>query len=852
MQGLPMSQTVALQSSSRSREGSQPPPEKLGIEGLYKQLSTSAGGLSSAEAKARLEKYGPNALAEKKTSAWAMFGKFFWGPMPWMIELAAIVSLLLKDWLDFIIIISLLLFNAVLGFWHEREASNALDALKGSLAQEAQALRDGKWQTIQAATLVPGDMVRIRLGNVVPADVTLAEGEYLDVDQAALTGESLPVTKKTGDDAYSGSVVKKGVMTALVTGTGSNTFFGRTAGLVQTAGVESNFEKINNQIGDYLIILAVILAVIMIASQLHHGDDFLHIGQYALLLLVAAIPVAMPAVLSMTMAMGARALASEKAIVSRLEAIEELAAIEILFSDKTGTLTQNKLTLGPPALWGSARAEDAILAAALASKEEDKDPIDQAVLQALKDPGALKAYKQITFVPFDPVSKRTEATIQDPSGKQFKVSKGMPPVIFELAKLSGADLKKAQDLVAGHAAKGDRALACARADGKDDWVLLAILPMSDPPRPDSKETIARANAYGVQVKMVTGDDVAIAKNIAESLGMGSNIVAAADIFTGDVTKGEIPRELAERVVRAQGFGRVFPEHKWAIVKSAQQLGKVVGMTGDGVNDAPALKQANVGTAVSGATEAARAAAGVILTAPGLSTIIRGIEEARRTFLRMLGYAFYRIAMTVNIMLFIVLVMVLYHFPVLTPIMIILLALLDDVPVMLVAFDNVPVDPHPSRWNMRRLLVGATLFSLLGVIQSSGMLRYLHRGLGIPEGGELQTAMFLQLVVAGHLLLLSTRTRKFFFLPPFPEPRFFLAILGTQVLAALMAANGWLVPPIPWKLIGLIWAYNLVWMVVIDLVKVSFIHRWEEREAGRLFWQRALHRPLDAHEGLSAA
>jgi H+-transporting ATPase len=350
--------------------------------------------------------------------------------------------------------------------------------------------------------------------------------------------------------------------------------------------------------------------------------------------------------------------------------------------------------------------------------------------------------------------------------------------------------------------------------------------------------------------MVTGDDVAIARNIAAGLGMGSNIVAASEIFTGDVTKGEIPRELAERVMAAQGYGRVFPEHKWAIVKSAQQLGHVVGMTGDGVNDAPALKQADVGTAVSGATEAARAAAGLILTAPGLSTIIRGIEEARRTFGRMLGYAFYRIAMTVNIMLFIVLVMVIYHFAVLTPIMIILLALLDDVPVMLIAFDHFPVDPRPSKWNMLRLLVGSFIFALLGVVQSSGMLRHLHHGLALPDD-QIQTAMFLQLVVAGHLLLLSTRTRKLFFLPPHPEGRFFLAILGTQVLAALMAVNGWLVPPISWSIVGLIWVYNLAWMVVIDLVKIGFIHRWDRREAGQLFWQRLLHRPLDPQSGLHA-
>ena len=703
--------------------------EHLAVTDALKQLEVDAkAGLAGSEASQRLAQYGLNALEEKKVNPWAMFGKFFWGPMPWMIEAAALMSILVNDWVDFVIILVLLLFNAILGFTHERQALNALDALKSALAQEAQALRDGKWQTVLANTLVPGDIVRIRLGNVVPADVKLIEGDYLDVDQSALTGESLPVSKKVGELAFSGSIAKKGEVTAVVTGTGAHTFFGRTAGLVQSASAPSNFATANNHIGNFLIILATFLAVILVAVQLHKGDSFLRIAEFALLLLVAAIPVAMPAVLSMTMAMGAKVLAGEKAIVSRLESIEELAGISILFSDKTGTLTQNILTLGDPVVWGNARAEDVILAGSLASKAEDKDPIDLAVIQALKDQAVLKTYQQLAYVPFDPVAKRTEATIKDSSGNQFKVSKGMPPVIFQLANLTGDELAKGQKIVAEYAAKGYRTLAAARTDASGKWVLLGILPMFDPPRTDSKETIARAEAYGVKVKMVTGDDVAIGKTIAQGLGMGSNIVSAAEIFTSEVGKGDVPMEVARNVDAAQGFGRVFPEHKWAIVKSAQQLGHIVGMTGDGVNDSPALKQANVGIAVSGATEAARAAAGLILTAPGLSVIIRGIEEARRTFARMMGYAYYRIAMTISIMVFIVLVMVLFNVQILTPVMIILLALLDDVPVMLIAFDNAKVSPRPAGWDMKRVLVVSSMLALLCVVQSSAMLRHLRHGL----------------------------------------------------------------------------------------------------------------------------
>lgn len=822
---------------------------KISVADAVQQLgSDTQAGLSAGEAGKRLAQYGANALEEKKVSPWLMFGKFFWGPMPWMIEAAAVMSVLVGDWVDFGIILLLLLFNAVLGFWHERAASNALDALKGALAQEAQVLRDGRWQTLLARDLVPGDIVRIRLGNVVPADVKLIEGDYLDCDQSALTGESLPVSKKAGDLAYSGSIAKKGEMTALVTGTGAHTFFGRTAGLVQSAGAKSHFAEANNKIGNFLIVLAVLLAVIMVAVALHHGDNFLVIAEFALLLLVAAIPVAMPAVLSMTMAMGAKALAMEKAIVSRLESIEELAGISILFSDKTGTLTQNRLTLGEPLVWGGAAPDDVILAGALASKEEDKDPIDLAVIGALKDPALLKGYRQVAYIPFDPVAKRTEATIADAAGKQFRVSKGMPPVIFELAGISGDDLARARQAVSDYAAKGYRALAAARTDDDGKWVMLGILPMFDPPRPDSRETIARANSYGVTVKMVTGDDVAIGKTIAEGLGLGSNIVAASDIFTEEVGKGDVPMDVARRVDTAEGFGRVFPEHKWAIVKSAQQLGHIVGMTGDGVNDSPALKQADVGIAVSGATEAARAASGLILTAPGLSTIIRGIEEARRTFERMMGYAYYRIAMTISIMLFVVLVMVLYTEMILTPVMIIMLALLDDIPVMLIAFDNAKVSPRPARWDMHRVMFVSCILALFSVVQSCGLLYYLHHHLHL-ELPQMQTGMFMQLVIAGHVLLFSTRASGLFFQRPFPEWKFFSAIMGTQVFAALMAVNGWLVTPVSWEMIGTIWAYNLTWLIVLDLVKVALYRHYDNQSGGKTGWQSLLHKPLDAFGGL---
>lgn len=786
-------------------------------------------GLDAKAAADRLAHYGPNALEEKKTSAWVLFFRFFWGPIPWMIEAAAIMAAIVHDWGDFTIIMALLIFNAVLGFFEEHQASNALQALKNALALKAKVLRDGAWTEIDAKDIVPGDIVRVRLGDVVPADARIASGDYLSVDQAALTGESLPVSKKPGDILYSGSIAKQGEIQAVVTETGSHTFFGRTASLVQSAGATSHFQAAVMRIGDFLIAAAGVLAVILIAVQLSRGADVLRLAEFVLILLVASVPVAMPAVLSVTMALGAKLLAREKAIVSRLESIEEMAGMEILCSDKTGTLTQNKLTLGEVSPWKGADPKEALLVASLASKAEDRDPIDLAVLAGLQDETALKSYTQMAYQPFDPVTKRTEATVKGPDGAVFHAAKGAPQVIVALAKLEGGDLEAANKAVDAYAAKGFRTLGVARTDAGGKWRFLGFIPMYDPPRVDSKETIAKAEGYGVRVKMVTGDDVAIAQQIAGDLGLGTGIQPATDLFKRGAGKGDIPADIAERIEAADGFARVFPEHKYAIVKALQERGHIVGMTGDGVNDAPALKQADIGVAVSGATDAARAAAALILTAPGLSTIIRGIEEARRIFERMMSYTLYRIAMTLDIMVFIVLATIVYGFFPLTPVMIIMLALLDDIPIMTIAFDRAKVPPRPVRWQMDRVLVVSSVLGALAVIQSFGLLVMGQNVLHL-DAPHLQTILFLQLVVGGHLMLFVTRTKGPFWMPPFPGTALFWAIVATQVVAALLCAYGVLVPALPWELIGLVWGYNLAWMFVQDLAKILIYRELEQRAA----------------------
>jgi len=743
-------------------------------------------------------------------------------------EVAAILSAVVRHWPDFFIIVALLIFNAAVGFWQEYTAGNAVDALKKKLAQKARVLRDGTWQVIDAVQLVPGDIIRIRLGDVVPADAKIMEGDYLSVDQSALTGESLPVTKKQGEEVFSGTIVKQGEVVAEVIATGKNTRFGKTAGLVEQAKTVSHFQKAVLTIGDYLIYVSLVLVAILILVQLHRHQPWIELVQFALILTVASIPVAMPAVLSMTMAVGAMILSREKAIVTRLESIEEMASMDILCSDKTGTLTQNKLTLGDIELFAAPDPQQVLLMASLASRAENKDAIDEAILQGLDDKQQLQAYEQLQFVPFDPVHKRTEATVRDSSGQTFQVTKGAPQVIMEMAGLSGADLQRAREVVDTFASKGYRALAVAvKKSSEEQWQFLGIISLFDPPREDSAETIQRAAAYGVQIKMVTGDNLAIARQIAQKLHLGDNILQA-DVLPEMGKQKNISADIGEAVEEADGFAEVFPEHKFSIVKILQERGHIVGMTGDGVNDAPALKQADVGIAVSGATDAARAAADLVLTSPGLSVIITAIEEARRIFERMNGYAIYRICETIRIMFFVVLAMIFFDFYPITAIMIILLAFLNDIPIMTIAYDRTGLERTPVRWNMHQVISVATAMGIVGVLGSFGMLLIAIDWMHL-DVAQVQTYVFLKMAVAGHLVLFVARTKDHFWKRPWPAPIMIWSAVVTKFAATVLAAYGFgFITPITWPEIALIWAYSISSAVLTDLVKVHVYRHLEHR------------------------
>jgi len=800
--------------------------KSLPMAEVEKKLGSSPDGLTQAEATKRLTQYGPNEIEEKKTNLILKFLSYFWGPIPWMIEIAVILSGVVRHWPDFSIILVLLVANAVVGFWEEHQAANAVDALKASLAIKARVKRDGKWINPPARELVPGDAIRLRLGDIVPADARLLEGDEIEVDQSALTGESLPVTRKPGEAVFSGSIVRQGEIGALVYATGTKTYFGRTAQLVQGAITVSHFQKAVLRIGNYLIIFAVVMVAAIIGVALFRGDPILTTLQFALVLTVAAIPVAMPTVLSVTMAVGARLLAKKKAIVSKLVAIEELAGVDVLCADKTGTLTQNKLSLGDPFCVNGIPADQVVLDGALASRSENNDTIDLAVIGGLKDKNAIKDFQVTHFMPFDPVHKRTEASVKDKDGKEFKVTKGAPQVIMQLSANAGQVKSEVDKAVGEFAARGFRALGVARAEGDGPWQLAGVLPLFDPPRDDARETIATALKMGVKIKMVTGDALAIAKETAKKLGMRANILDAAAL--GDSKKQETD-QVAEEIEKADGFAQVFPEHKFHIVDVLQKRGHLVGMTGDGVNDAPALKKADCGIAVSGATDAARAAASIVLTTPGLSVIIDAIKESRRIFQRMNSYAIYRIAETLRVLLFMTAAILVFNFYPLTAVMIVMLALLNDGAILSIAYDNVRYKNAPESWNMRMVLGVATVLGVIGPIASFGLF-YLGDQVFHLSHKELQPMMYLMLSVAGHLTIFLTRTRG-----PFwsirPAAILCVATGGTQILATFIAVYGFLMPPLGWKWAGFVWAYALIWALVSDQVKLLAYRIFDPVKAG---------------------
>ncbi|KAJ1654732.1 hypothetical protein IWQ61_005389 [Dispira simplex] len=837
---------------------------------VFTMLQTTPKGLTDEEVTARLAKFGHNRIEQKEVSPIIQFLSFMWNPLSWVMEAAAIVAIALSngegkppDWQDFVGIVLLLLANSAIGFVEERQAGNAVKALMDALAPQAKVRRNGEWTTIEASDLVPGDVIGIKLGDIVPADARLIEAVNVSIDQAALTGESLPASKEKGDEIFSGSTVKQGEAEAVVIGTGTNTFFGRAAKLVQSAGEDvGHLQTVLAKIGNFCIISIAIFLVAEIfvmypgfRYSYRRGIDNL------LVLLIGGIPIAMPTVLSVTLAMGAKQLAEHKAIVTRITAIEELAGVTILCSDKTGTLTLNELTIDKGTLktYSHFDPDEIILMSAYASRVEHQDAIDYCVVNSLPDANmAREGIEELDFRPFNPVDKRTEITYRRVSDNTVhRVTKGMSSVILNMCTRNKTEeqIKQMSDDVEEFANRGLRALAVATEDVPDGTVdgegtgyeLIALLPIYDPPRHDTKETIDRAQELGVKVKMVTGDQLAIAKETGRRLGMGDTMFNTKVLKTGPPANSGYS-SIDQMVLEADGFAGVYPEHKYEIVELLQNMGHMTAMTGDGVNDAPALAKANVGIAVADASDAARSAADIVLTEPGLSVIIEAITGSRQIFQRMRNYAIYTCSVTIRVVVgFAVLVFAFkFDFP---PFLILILAILNDGTIMTISKDRVSPSKHPNHWNLFEIFTYAIVYGIylaistivfFVLITKTNLFQRLFGMETFTDNNDwrLHSIIYLQVSTISQALIFVTRSHGFSYMER-PSVILCVAFIVAQMVATFIAVYAnWGFTHIlgcGWHWAGITWVYNMIWYVPMDFIKFAIrfcIDRYIARQTAR--------------------
>ncbi|BFI09746.1 H+-transporting ATPase [Marchantia polymorpha subsp. ruderalis] len=826
--------------------------EHIPVEEVFVQLKCTREGLSTKEGDARILVFGYNKLEEKKESKILKFLGFMWNPLSWVMEAAAIMAIALAngggqppDWQDFIGILTLLVINSTISFIEENNAGNAAASLMARLAPKTKVLRDGKWAEQEAVILVPGDIISIKLGDIVPADARLLEGDPLKIDQSALTGESLPVTKKPGDEVYSGSTCKQGELEAVVIATGVHSFFGKAAHLVDSTHQVGHFQKVLTSIGNFCIVSIatglIVEIIVMYAVQkrkYREGIDNL------LVLLIGGIPIAMPTVLSVTMAIGSHRLSQQGAITKRMTAIEELAGMDVLCSDKTGTLTLNKLSVDKNIIEVFAKGIDrdfVVLSAARAARTENQDAIDAAIVGMLADPKEARAgIREVHFLPFNPVDKRTAITFVDEGGKWHRATKGAPEEILHLAKNKDQIEARVHQVIDKFAERGLRSLAVARQEvpekSKDSpggpWEFLGLLALFDPPRHDSAETIRKALELGVNVKMITGDQLAIAKETGRRLGMGTNMYPSAALLGKHKDESIAGLPIDELIENADGFAGVFPEHKYEIVKILQEKKHICGMTGDGVNDAPALKKADIGIAVSDATDAARGASDIVLTEPGLSVIIHAVLTSRAIFQRMKNYTIYAVSITIRIVLGFLLLTLIWKFD-FSPFMVLIIAILNDGTIMTISKDRVKPSPLPDSWKLKEIFAQGVVIGIYLAMMTvlffwaANDTHFFENAFGVhslhKNHAELTAAIYLQVSIISQALIFVTRSVGWCFTER-PGSLLMCAFVAAQLVATLLSVYAnWTfahIKGIGWKWAGVIWLYSIISFIPLDPIKFA--------------------------------
>ncbi|CAL4937454.1 unnamed protein product [Urochloa decumbens] len=827
--------------------------ENIPVEEVFAKLKCSSKGLTTSQAEARIAMFGPNKLEEKKESKLLKFLGFMWNPLSWVMEMAALIAIVLAngdhrppDWQDFVGIVALLLINSSISFWEENNAGSAAKALMANLAPRTKVLRDGRWSDEDAAVLVPGDIISIKLGDIVPADARLLQGDPLKIDQSALTGECLPVTKNPGSSVYSGSTCKQGEIEAVVTATGVHTFFGKAAHLVDSTNQVGHFQKVLSAIGNFCIasigVGVVVEVIIMYAVQHRRYRDGI---DNLLVLLIGGIPIAMPTVLSVTMAIGSHRLSEQGAITKRMTAIEEMAGMDVLCSDKTGTLTLNKLSVDRGLIEMFApgvEKDDVVLFAARASRVENQDAIDAAMVGMLSDPReAREGIEEVHFLPFNPVDKRTALTYIDlADGTWHRVSKGAPEQILDLCHCGDNVRNLVHTVIDKYAERGLRSLAVARQEVPEKnkqspgepWEFVGLLPLLDPPRSDSADTITRALNLGVNVKMITGDQLAIAKETGRRLGMGTNMYPSSALLGKNKDEATASIPVDELIEKADGFAGVFPEHKYEIVRKLQEMKHICGMTGDGVNDAPALKKADIGIAVAGATDAARSASDIVLTLEGLSVIISAVLTSRSIFQRMKNYTIYAVSITIRIVLGFMLIALIWKFD-FSPFMILVIAILNDGTIMTIAKDRVKPSPHPDSWKLNEIfatgIVYGTYMAVMTVVffwamrSTDFFSNTFHVRSLRGRNDEMMSALYLQVSIISQALIFVTRSRGWCFTE---RPGFMLcaAFVVAQIIATLIAVYADMgfakTQGVGWGWAGVIWLYSLVTFLPLDMFKFA--------------------------------